>query len=149
MTASTTPIRFMIYPSLGDVRDHVRVDLFGRVLSERLGRPVVVELAATYEVLETELAAGRVDMVWGTAEQCTAFEPQARAVLRAVRSGSWHYHAALVCRAEEPLSLETLEGKRVAWVAPRSTGGHLLPVRHLEKQGVRTNEVFSQQRFLG
>jgi signal transduction histidine kinase/ABC-type phosphate/phosphonate transport system substrate-binding protein len=139
----------MIYPSLGDVRDHVRVDLFGRVLSERLGRPVVVELAATYEVLETELAAGRVDMVWGTAEQCTAFEPQARAVLRAVRSGSWHYHAALVCRAEEPLSLETLEGKRVAWVAPRSTGGHLLPVRHLEKQGVRTNEVFSQQRFLG
>ncbi len=149
MTASTTPIRFMLFPSLGEVREHVRVELFGRALSERLGRQVVVELAPTYEALEAELAAGRVDMAWGTSEQCTAFEPQARAVLRAVRSGSWHYHSALVCRADEPLSLETLAGKRAAWVAPRSTGGHLLPVRHLEKQGVRPDEVFSEQRYLG
>jgi signal transduction histidine kinase/ABC-type phosphate/phosphonate transport system substrate-binding protein len=149
MTVSTTPIRFMLYPSLGEVREHVRVDLFGRALSERLGRPVVVELAPTYEALEVELAAGRVDMAWGTAEQCTAFEPQARAVLRAVRSGSWSYHSALVCRADEPLTLETLKGKRVAWVAPRSTGGHLLPLRDLAARGVRPEEAFSEQRFLG
>src|SRR5687768_12630089 len=139
----------MRFPSLGEVREHVRVELFGRALSERLGRQVVVELAPTYEALEAELAAGRVDMAWGTAEQCTAFELKARAVLRAVRSGSWHYHAALVCRADEPLTLETLRGKRVAWVAPRSTGGHLLPVRHLEAQGLYPEEVFSEQRFLG
>ncbi|MFL5353230.1 PhnD/SsuA/transferrin family substrate-binding protein [Archangium sp.] len=149
MTTSTTPIRFLLYPSLGEVREHVRVELFGRALSERLGRPVVMELAPTYEALETELTAGRVDMAWGTAEQCDAFEPRARAVLRAVRSGSCYYHAALVCRAEEPLTLETLKGKRAAWVAPRSTGGHLLPVRCLEQRGVRTDEVFSEQRFLG
>src|SRR5688500_10916137 len=100
VTASTTPIRFMLYPSLGEVREHVRVDLFGRALSERLGRPVVVELASTYEALEEELAAGRVDMAWGTAEQCTAFESRSRAVLRAVRSGRWSYHSALVCRSD-------------------------------------------------
>ncbi|WP_233261710.1 PhnD/SsuA/transferrin family substrate-binding protein [Vitiosangium sp. GDMCC 1.1324] len=146
---STTPIRFLLYPSLGEVREHVRVELFGRALSERLGRPVVMELAPTYEALEAELAAGRVDMAWGTAEQCNAFEPQARAVLRAVRSGSCYYHAALVCRSDEPLTLETLQGKRAAWVAPRSTGGHLLPVRFLESQGVRPDDVFSEQRFLG
>jgi signal transduction histidine kinase len=70
-------------------------------------------------------------------------------VLRAVRSGSCYYHAALVCRADEPLTLQTLQGKRAAWVAPRSTGGHLLPVRFLEEQGLRTNELFSEQRFLG
>ncbi len=149
MTASTTPIRFMLYPSLGEVREHVRVDLFGRALSERLGRPVVVELASTYEVLEAELAAGQVDMAWGTAEQCTAFEPRSRAVLRAVRSGSWSYHSALVCRADEPLTLETLEGKRAAWVARRSTGGYLLPMRFLEEHGLRPDEVFSEQRFHG
>ena len=149
MTSSTSPIRFLLYPSLGEVREHVKVDLFGRALSERLGRPVVVELAPTYELLEEELAAGRVEMAWGTTEQCTAFEPRARAVLRAVRSGSWHSHSALVCRAEEPLTLETLKGKRVAWVAPRSTGGYLLPVRHLESRGVYPDEVFSEQRFHG
>ncbi|QRO02665.1 PhnD/SsuA/transferrin family substrate-binding protein [Archangium violaceum] len=139
----------MLFPSLGEVREHVRVDLFGRALSERLGRSVVVELAPTYEALEAELAAGRVDMAWGTSEQCTAFEPRARAVLRAVRSGSWHYHSALVCRADEPLTLETLEGKRAAWVAPRSTGGHLLPMRFLESRGLHPEETFSEQRFLG
>ncbi|MBN9682250.1 MULTISPECIES: PhnD/SsuA/transferrin family substrate-binding protein [unclassified Corallococcus] len=149
MTASNAPIRCLLYPSLGEVREHVRVELFARALSERMGRPVVMSMAPTYEYLEAELAAGRVEMAWGTAEQCNAFEPQARAVLRAVRSGSCYYHAALICRADEPLTLETLAGKRVAWVAPRSTGGHLLPVRHLESLGLRPDALFSEQRFLG
>ncbi|RKG72318.1 phosphate/phosphite/phosphonate ABC transporter substrate-binding protein, partial [Corallococcus terminator] len=150
MTASSAPpIRCLLYPSLGEIREHVRVELFARALSERLGRPVVMAMSPTYEALEAELAAGRVDMAWGTAEQCNAFEPQARAVLRAVRSGSWHYHSALVCRSDAPLTLETLQGKRVAWVAPRSTGGHLLPVRHLESLGLRPDTLFSEQRFLG
>ncbi|WP_375773517.1 PhnD/SsuA/transferrin family substrate-binding protein [Archangium gephyra] len=149
MTTPTTPIRFMLYPSLGEVREHVRAELFGRALSERLGRPVVLELAPTYEALETEMAAGRVDMAWATAQQCDAFAPRARAVLRAVRSGSCHYHSALVCRADAPLTLETLQGKRAAWVTPRSAGGYLLPVRFLEEQGLRTDTLFSEQRFLG
>ncbi|RKH24288.1 sensor histidine kinase [Corallococcus praedator] len=149
MTASSAPIRCLLYPSLGEIREHVRVELFARALSERLGRPVVMSMSPTYEALEAELVAGRVDMAWGTAEQCNAFEPQARAVLRAVRSGSWHYHSALVCRADAPLTLETLQGKRVAWVAPRSTGGHLLPVRYLESLGLRPDALFSEQRFLG
>ncbi|MCY1078572.1 PhnD/SsuA/transferrin family substrate-binding protein [Archangium lansingense] len=149
MTTPTKPIRFLLYPSHGEVREHVRVDLFGRALSERLGRPVVMELSPTYEALEAEVAAGRVDMVWATADQCDAFAPRARAVLRAVRSGSCQYRAALVCRANEPLTLETLQGKRVAWATPRSAGGYLLPVRFLEAQGLRVNELFSEQRFMG
>jgi two-component system, NtrC family, sensor kinase len=149
VTASLSPIRCLLYPSLGEVREHVRVELFARALSERLGRPVVMSMSPTYEALEAELTAGRVDMAWGTAEQCNAFEPQARAVLRAVRSGSCHYHSALVCRADSPLTLESLQGKRAAWVAPRSTGGHLLPVRHLESLGLRPEALFSEQRFLG
>jgi signal transduction histidine kinase/ABC-type phosphate/phosphonate transport system substrate-binding protein len=114
-----------------------------------LGRPVVVELSPTYEMLEQELAEGRVDLAWATPEQCSVFGPKAWAVLRAVRSGRSSYSSALVCRAEDSLSLETLKGKRVAWVAPRSTGGHLLPVRHLLSRGLIPSEVFSEQRFHG
>jgi signal transduction histidine kinase/ABC-type phosphate/phosphonate transport system substrate-binding protein len=139
----------LLYPSLGEVREHVRVDLFGRALTQRLGRPVVVELAPTYELVEQELAEGRVDLAWATAEQCTVFEPQARAVLRAVRAGRCSYNSALVCRAEEPLSVDKLHGKRVAWVAPRNTGGYLLPVRHLLSRGVIPAEVFAEQKFHG
>jgi len=149
VTPLTAPIRFLLSPSLGEVKEHVRAEFFGRALTQRLGRPVVVELAPSYEALEREVAEGRVDLAWATAEQCTAFEPQARAVLRAVRAGRWYYHAALVCRAEQPLTLQTLRGARAAWVAPRSTGGYLLPARYLLAQGLAPVELFSQERFHG
>ncbi|MBM7116713.1 PhnD/SsuA/transferrin family substrate-binding protein [Archangium primigenium] len=149
MTPSLRPIRFLLYPSLGEVREHVRVELFCRVLSERLGRPVVAEFSPTYEAVDAALQGGQVDMVWGTAEQCDAFAPRARAVLRAVRAGSCRYQAALVCRADAPLTLETLRGQRAAWVAPRSTGGYLMPVRFLEEQGLSPDSYLGEQRFLG
>jgi signal transduction histidine kinase/ABC-type phosphate/phosphonate transport system substrate-binding protein len=149
VTIPAASIRFLLSPSLGEVKEHVRAELFSRALTQRLGRPVVVELAPSYEALERELAEGRVDLAWATAEQCTAFEPRARAVLRAVRAGLWYYHAALVCRADAPLTLETLKGKRAAWVAPRSTGGHLMAVRHLTARGLSPSDTFSEQRFHG
>jgi ABC-type phosphate/phosphonate transport system substrate-binding protein len=147
--SSSTPIRFLVYPSLGEVQEHVRAEFLGRILAERLGRPVLVDVAPTYERVEEELAAGRVDIAWATAEQCDRFELEAWAVLRAVRVGRWYYHAALICRADAPLSLQTLRGKKAAWVAPLSTGGHLLAERHLTELGLPPAEVFSEQRFLG
>lgn len=149
VTAAASPLRLLLAPSHKDEREHVRAELFARALSQRLGRPVVVELAPSYERLDEELAAGRVDMAWGSAEQCNAQEPHARAVLRAVRGGHWSYHAALVCRAEHPLSLERLTGTRAAWVAPRCTGGHLLPLRLLAAHGLRPEHTFSEQHYHG
>ncbi|WP_224248733.1 PhnD/SsuA/transferrin family substrate-binding protein [Hyalangium gracile] len=149
MALPGAPIRFLTYPLLGQVKEQVRTEFFGRVLAQRLGRPVIMEQARTYESVEQELMAGRVDMALATAEQCNAFEPQSRAVLRAVRAGRWYYHAAFICRAEEPLTLEQLRGKRAAWVAPLSTAGYLLPKRHLESLGLNPSELFAEQRFHG
>lgn len=148
-SSTSTPIRFLVYPTLGEVREHVRAEFLGRILAERLGRPVVVDVASTYEMVEQELEAGRVDIAWATAEQCDRYELEAWAVLRAVRIGRWYYHAALLCRADEPLRLDTLKGKRAAWVAPLSTGGHLLAKRHLTELGMPPSDVFSEQRFMG
>ncbi|MBM7112155.1 PhnD/SsuA/transferrin family substrate-binding protein [Archangium primigenium] len=149
MSVPATPIRFVLAPSMGEVKEHVRAELFGRALTQRLGRAVVVEIAPSFEALERELAEERAELVWGTAEQCTAFEPRARAVLRAVRAGRGEYHAALLCRASQPLSLERLQGARAAWVAPRATAGYLLPIRHLSERGVSLAEAFSEERFFG
>lgn len=150
MTSPTsTPIRFLVYPTQGEVREHVRAEFLGRLLAERLGRPVVVEIATTYEQVEEEIAEGRVDLAWATAEQCDRFELEARAVLRVVRVGRWYYHSALICRADKPLGLRDLRGKRAAWVAPLNTGGHLLAARYLTSQGLPPEETFSEQRFLG
>lgn len=149
MTSSASPLRFLFYPILGMAQEHVRVDLFVRTLSRRLGRPVVEEIAPTYEALEQKIAEGTADLIWATADQCDTFESQGRTVLRAVRAGRCYYYSALICRAEEPLTLGTLRGKRVAWVAPRSIGGYLVPARYLEAQGLSPTEVFSEQSFLG
>jgi signal transduction histidine kinase/ABC-type phosphate/phosphonate transport system substrate-binding protein len=149
MTSPATPIRFLLYPSLGEVKDHVRAAFLGRMLSARVGRPVILEMAPTYELVEQELLAGRVDMAWATADQCNHYEPQARAVLRTVRGGSWRYHSALICRADAPLDLTQLRGKRAAWVAPMSAGGYLLATRHLTSLGLPPEEVFSEQHFVG
>ncbi|WNG41130.1 PhnD/SsuA/transferrin family substrate-binding protein [Archangium violaceum] len=149
MTTPAAPIRFLLSPSLGEVKEHVRAEFFSRALTQRLGRSVVVELAPSYEALEREVEEGRVDLAWATAEQCTTFEPQSRAVLRAVRAGRWYYHAALVCRADHPLTLKTLKGTRAAWVAPRSTGGYLLPARHLTQRGLPPAETFAEERYHG
>jgi two-component system NtrC family sensor kinase len=143
------PIRFLTYPLLGQVKEHVRAEFFARVLAERLGRPVVMEQARTYESVELELLAGRVDMALATAEQCNLFETHSRAVLRAVRAGRSYYHSAFICRAEEPLTLDKLRGKRAAWVAPLNTAGYLLPKRYLESIGLPPAEIFAEQRFYG
>jgi two-component system NtrC family sensor kinase len=143
------PIRFLTYPLLGLVKDQVRAEFLARALSERVGRPIIMEQARTYEHVEQELAAGRVDMALATAEQCNLFEPKSRAVLRAVRAGRWYYHSAFICRAEESLTLEKLRGRRAAWVAPLSTAGYLLPTRHLESVGLPPSELFAEQRFYG
>ncbi|XXF79938.1 PhnD/SsuA/transferrin family substrate-binding protein [Myxococcaceae bacterium GXIMD 01537] len=143
------PIRFLFYPSLGEVREHVRAELFGRALGARLGRPVRVEMAATYEAVEEQLDAGRVDMAWATAEQCDRFEPTARAVLRAVRGGRWYYHSALICRAGANLDVQRLRGTRAAWVAPLSAGGHRMAAQYLTSLGLPPSGIFTHQSFLG
>ncbi|MFL5344751.1 MAG: PhnD/SsuA/transferrin family substrate-binding protein [Hyalangium sp.] len=149
MALPSPPIRFLTYPLLGVVKEHVRAEFFARVLSQRVGRPVIMEQARTYESVEHEVASGRVDMALATAEQCNLFESQSRAVLRAVRAGRCYYHSAFICRAEEPLSLNTLHGRRAAWVAPLSTAGYLLPKRYLEALGLSPSELFAEQRFYG
>ncbi|MDY7227067.1 PhnD/SsuA/transferrin family substrate-binding protein [Hyalangium rubrum] len=149
MTSSPSPIRFVVYPSLGEVREHVRVELLGHAISLRMGRAVQVTTAPSYEALSQALEENRVDIAWGTAEQCARFGPRAWAVLRAVRFGHGHYHAALVCRSDDSLTLESLRGRRAAWVSPESMGGYLLIARHLEALGSPPAALFAEERFIG
>lgn len=143
------PIRFITTPAFGEVKEHVRAELLAVALTRRLGHPVTIETASTYDEVIEALEKGEVDAAWGTAELCDRFEGQSRAVLRAVRSGSSSYHAAFICRADEPLTLDRLEGTSAAWVARWSTAGYLLPRVHLEEHGVLPDSTFSEQRLHG
>ena len=142
-------IRFMTTPAFGEVKEHVRAELLANALSRRLGHPVSLEPAERYDQLVDALEKGEADAVWGTAELCDRYAPQARAVLRAVRSGTCAYHAAFVCRADEPLRLDGLDGTTAAWVTRWSTAGYLLPRTHLASHGVDPTSTFAEEHEYG
>lgn len=147
--SSHPPIRFMTTPAFGEVKEHVRAELLAVALTQKLGIPVTIDPARSYEDVVAAVQSGGIDAAWGTAELCDRFADQARAVLRAVRSGTCTYHAALICRAEDPLTLDGLKGTRVAWVTRWSTAGYLLPCRFLEQNGIDPGTVFSSHEEFG
>jgi len=143
------PIRILFPPSLGQLRASVRAELLSTTLSARLRRPVLVEVAESYEELERQVLEASVEVAWAPPALCAKAEPTARAILRATRGGRSEYHSALICRADEPLSVDSLGGRRAAWVDRRSTGGYLLAVSHLRKLGRPPNKVLASESFFG
>lgn len=139
----------MTTPAFGEVKEHVRAELLAVALTRRLKTPVTIETAGSYDELVAAIVEGTVDAAWVTAEMCDRFEAEARTVLRAVRSGTSTYHAALVCRADEQLSLDALDEARAAWVTRWSTGGYLLPRAHLLENGIKPDDVFASEREYG
>ena len=140
-------IRFLTPPSLGEVKEYVRAELLARTLTQRLGCPVTVETTTTYQELLERAERGEAEVVWATAELCDKLAPNARAILRAVRGGRAVYHAAFVCRADEPLTLEALGGTSMAWVTRWSAAGYVLPRAHLIESGIDPDATFSEQKF--
>ena len=140
-------IRFLTPPSLGEVKEYVRAELLAMTLTQRLGCPVTVETTSTYEELIERAERGEAEVIWATAELCDRLAPNARAILRAVRGGSAEYHAAFICRADDPVTLESLQGTEAAWLTPWSAAGYLLPRAHLLESGIDPDAIFGDQRF--
>jgi two-component system NtrC family sensor kinase len=127
----------------------VRAELLSTTLSARLRRPVLVEVADSYEELEREVLSAAVEVAWAPPSLCARAEPTARAILRATRGGRSEYHSALICRADDPLTIDTLSGRRAAWVDRRSTGGYLLAAAHLRRLGRPPEKVLASESFYG
>lgn len=142
------PYTLLVPPSLGAARASARAELLESSLAGELGMDVRVRIASDYSDLQRDAVAGYPELVWAPAAVIAQLD-DARAILRAVRSGSGRYHSALVARADKKLAVDKLRGLRAAWVDPLSAGGYLLPLALLRGQGVEPNLVFNQQDFLG
>ncbi len=140
-------IHLLFAPSLGELRASARAELLAGSLQRRLGEPVKVEVAKSYEELEKRLIADEIHIAWAPPMLCAKAEPTARAILKAIRNGRSSYRSALVCRADEPLDAAKLSGKRVAWVDPLSTAGCVLPRSHLALLG--QDRALASETFYG
>lgn len=136
-------------PSLGRIKASARAELLAESLTRRLGDRVVVEVASSYGDLEERVLSGDVALAWAPPTICARAASSARAILKSVRRGRSMYRAALICRVDDELDADHLQGKRAAWVDPLSTAGYLLPLAYLRGRGHEPEDTLGEQRFVG
>lgn len=142
-------VRFAVPSTLGPEATG-RTGQLQSYLSSVLGRDAEVVVASTYEVLARDLLSGKTDAAWAPPFVCARIEAMGvRVLVRGVRQGASVYRAALVTRADSPLTLQTLAGARVAWSDRDSVGGYLLPMAWLREKGLDPARAFKDQAFAG
>lgn len=149
-SAVRNTVRFVLPPSLGEPAARERALQLEQFLTSALGRTAEVAVARSYEALTKDLLAGRADLAWAPPFVCARIESMgARVSLRTVRQGVSAFRSALLCREDKAVTLQTLSGKRAAWVDPDSVGGYLLAIAHLKAQQIDPGKTFFSQEFVG
>lgn len=144
-------VRFALPPSLGESEGRVRaagkLELY---FQTGLKKRTEIVVSPSYEVLAKDLLSGKVDAAWAPPFVCARIEAMGvRVLVRGVRGGASSYRAALVCRAQSPLTLDTLGGKNAVWTDRDSVGGYLLAMALLRGRGLDPNKLFPKQDFAG
>ncbi len=147
--APRTQVRFALPSSLGPDAEK-RARMLHEYLKTALGRDAEVIVPSTYELLARDLLAGKVDAAWAPPFVCARIEAMGvRVLVRGVRNGASTYRAALVCRKDSNVTLQTLKGTSVAWSDRDSVGGYLLTSAFLRDQGQDPAKTFFKQEFVG
>jgi phosphonate transport system substrate-binding protein len=143
-------VRFALPPSLGETEARSRAGKLEAYFAKGLSKRTEVVVAPSYESLAKDLLSGKVDAAWAPPFVCARIEAMGvRVLVRGVRQGASSYRAALLCRAESPLTLDTLGGRAAVWTDRDSVGGYLLPMALLRGRGLDPNKLFSRQDFAG
>jgi phosphonate transport system substrate-binding protein len=143
-------VRFALPPSLGEDVARARASKLEAYCAEKLHKRTEIVVAQSYEALVKDLLSGKVDAAWAPPFVCARIEAMGiRVLVRGVRHGASSYRAALLCRSESPLTLNTLGGRTAAWADRDSVGGYLLAMAYLRSKGIDPNKVFASQLFAG
>jgi phosphonate transport system substrate-binding protein len=143
-------LRFALPPSLGAAQMEERSGRLRSYLESALKTRCEIVVPPSYEALAKELLGGRADVAWAPPFVCARIEAMGiRVLVRGVRGGSASYRAALLCRANEPLTPHMLVGKSAVWADKDSVGGYLLAMAFLRAHGFDPAKTFSRQSFAG
>jgi phosphonate transport system substrate-binding protein len=147
--SGTRPLRFAL-PSSAGADAEGRTAQLRAFLGKALSREVEVLAPASSGQLARELLAGTVDAAWAPPLVCARIEAMGvRVLVRSQRRGASTIRAALVCRRDSAVTLDTLTGSSAAWADRDSVGGYLLAMAFLHERGQDPGKTFSTQAFLG
>jgi len=146
---SAAVVSLLFPPSLGHIAASARAELLAQWFLRNVGVKAEIAVAPSYGALQAAIQRREVDLAWAPPVVCAAVQDESLAILKAVRSHSSSYRAALVVRAGEARSLADLRGARAAWVDRLSTAGYLLPIAWLRERMGDPEALLGAQVFLG
>ena len=129
-SAAARDLKFGFTPVLGQEAERAEFEPLTAYLSDAIGQKVVLYVARNYGDLRTQMEAGDVDI--------GSFSPFAyvdaaqggkiRIIAQSVIDGSATYRGIIVARNDSDLkTLTDLQGKRFAFVDPKSASGYVYP----------------------
>ena len=122
------------------------------LLSKRIGLSVKAKIASSYAAAIEAIGAHKVDIGWlATFSYVLAKEKYDVDLLLIVsRFGSPTYRGQIIVREDSRIkNLKDLKGKRMAFVDPASTSGHIFPKTLLLSKGIFPEKTFSKSIFAG
>lgn len=151
-SAAAQELKFGFTPVLSEADMRAEFEPLMTYLSDAIGQKVVLYIAKNYGDLRTQMEAGAVDI--------GSFSPFAyvdaarggkiRIIAQSILDGSATYRGIIVARKDSGLKkVADLEGKRFAFVDPKSASGYVYPRAMLVEKGVTPERYFKETIFAG
>jgi phosphate/phosphite/phosphonate ABC transporter binding protein len=145
-------LKFGFTPVLGDAEMRNNFEPLMTYLSDSIGQKVVLYIAKDYGDLRAQMEAGSVDI--------GSFSPFAyvdaarggkiRIIAQSIQDGSPTYRGIIVARKDRGLkTVADLQGKRFAFVDPKSASGYVYPRAMLIEKGITPESYFKETIFAG
>ena len=145
-------LQFGYTPVLGQTEMRAEFQPLTDYLSDAIGQKVVLYIAKDYGDLRTQMELGTVDI--------GSFSPFAyvdaarggkiRIIAQSIIDGAATYRGIIVARKDSGLkTLADLQGKRFAFVDPKSASGYVYPRAMLIEKGMNPENFFKATMFAG
>lgn len=145
-------LKFGFTPVLGQDAERAEFEPLTSYLSDAIGQKVVLYVAKNYGDLRTQMEAGEVDI--GSVSPFAYVDAvrggKIRIIAQSVIDGSATYRGIIVARKDSGLkSIADLQGKRFAFVDPKSASGYVYPRAMLIEKGINPDSFFKETIFAG
>ena len=151
-SADAQELKFGFTPVLSEAEMRAEFEPLMEYLSGAIGQKVVLYIAKNYGDLRTQMEAGSVDI--------GSFSPFAyvdaagggkiRIIAQSILDHSATYRGLIIARKDGGLkNVNDLEGKRFAFVDPKSASGYVYPRAMLIEKGVTPERYFKETIFAG
>jgi phosphate/phosphite/phosphonate ABC transporter binding protein len=151
-SAVAQELKFGFTPVLNEADMRAEFEPLMTYMSNAIGQKVVLYIAKNYGDLRTQMESGAVDIGSYSpfAYVDAARGGKIRIIAQSILDGAATYRGIIVVRKDSGLkTVADLQGKRFAFVDPKSASGYVYPRAMLVEKGVDPEHYFKETIFAG